>query len=119
MAVVVVQRQSAVQLPTTPKITSFDWRAGMGMIVQEVYNPQRLTANTTAVLVNGPCAFGGFLCTAAGTFSLQDANGAVLIDPVALSVTQFLPAGFVCGNGAKVVLSGGCAGTALYAPSIS
>lgn len=91
----------------------------MAMTVQEIYNPQSLPANSTTVLVNGPCAFGGFLCTSAGSIAVQDAQGNVIVAAVALTAGQFLPAGFVCNNGVKVVLSGGCAGTALYSASFS
>jgi hypothetical protein len=91
----------------------------MGMVVQEVYNPQPLAANSTTTIFAGPGAFGGFLCTTAGQFTLQDASGSTLIATVSLSAGQMLPVGFVCGNGAKVLLAAGCAGTALYSPNIN
>ena len=91
----------------------------MGMVVQEVYNPQVLAANSSTLVFTGPGAFGGFLCTSAGQFTLQDASGAPLIATVSLSAGQMLPAGFVCGNGARVILATGCAGTALYSPNIN
>lgn len=87
----------------------------MAMVVQEVYNPLPLAANSTTVLVGGPCTFGSFFCTTAGTFQLTDANSNVIIPAVSLSAGQTVPGGYLCGNGARVVLSAGCAGTASYA----
>lgn len=86
------------------------------IVVQEVYNPKPLGANTTTTVfpAGSVCSFGGFYCTAAGTFELQDAASTDIIAAHALVVGGFVIGGCVCGNGLKVVLSGGCAGTLYF-----
>lgn len=91
----------------------------MAMAVQEIYNPQPLGANVTVTLVNGPCTFGGFIPITAGTFQLKDSAGNNLLGPVGVNILQFVFGGFACPNGAQVILTGGCSGTALYAPPLS
>jgi hypothetical protein len=88
----------------------------MGQAVNELFIPVPCAANATVTLGAGPCGFGSFYCTTAGTFTLQDNSGNTIIPAVALAVGATVPGGYQCFNGAKVVLSGGCAGVASYTP---
>jgi hypothetical protein len=81
--------------------------------VQEVYVPVVLAANSTTTLAAGSCVFGGFICTTAGNFTLQDASGNTIIAAIGVVVGQQILGGIDCAFGAKIVLSGGAAGTAL------
>lgn len=118
MAAVVVSKAAPPRL-LPPAIKSVDWRSDMGMVVQEIYNPQPMAANATVTLFSGAGSFGGFIPITAGTVQIQDASGNNLLGPVAVSILQFVMGGFVCTGGCKVVLTGGASGTALYAPSIN
>lgn len=87
----------------------------MSNVVQEVYNYLPLAANYSNVVSAAPATiFGGFICTAAGNFTLQDANGNTIIAPMAVAVGQTVYGGFFCPLGLKVVLSVGAAGTLLW-----
>lgn len=113
----VVNGRTPVKAPPTPLLETVDWRPFMAMTVQESFIPVALAASAT--LFSGPGTFGSFFCTTAGTFQLTDASNNVLIPSVTLSAGQTVPGGYQCGNGAKIVLSGGCAGTASYSTQIS
>lgn len=86
------------------------------MIVQEIFNPKALSANSTTTIfpAGSVCSFGGFYCTTAGTFELQDASGADIIAAHSVAAAGFVVGGCICANGLKVVLSGGCAGTIYF-----
>lgn len=89
----------------------------MTMTVQESFIPVALAASAT--LFAGAGTFGSFYCTTGGTFQLTDINNNAIIASVTLTAGQTVPGGYLCGNGAKVVLGGGCAGTASYSTNIS
>lgn len=86
------------------------------MIVQELYNYAPLAANSTTTLIATNGCFGGFICTTAGNFLLQDAAGNTIIAAVGVTPGQFICGGIACPGGVKVVLSGGAVGTAYWAP---
>jgi hypothetical protein len=81
--------------------------------VQELYDYSVLAANSTTTLAAGSCSFGGFICTTAGNFALNDASNNPIIAAIGVVVGQQILGGIACPFGAKVVLSGGAAGTAL------
>jgi hypothetical protein len=80
-----------------------------GTPVQELYDYLRVTA--TAVLASGSSNFGGFICTTAGNFTLQDASGNDIISAIAVTPGQFVCGGIACPFGMKVVLTAGAIGT--------
>ena len=86
------------------------------MIVQELYTPKPLAVNSSTVIypANSVCAFGGFICTTAGNFNLQDASGTDIIPAIGVTAGQQVGMSCVCSNGMKVVLSGGCIGTLFH-----
>jgi hypothetical protein len=79
------------------------------MNVQELYDYKRVTGNTTISTLS--CVVGGFLCTTAGNFALQDSAATDIVSSIALVPGQYIPLGICCPNGAAVVLTGGCVGT--------
>jgi hypothetical protein len=84
------------------------------MIVQELFTPKLLAANSSTIIfpANSTCSFGAFYCTAAGTVEIQNADGTDLIAAHAIGVAGVVLGGFICSNGLKITLTGGCAGTA-------
>ena len=89
----------------------------MSNAVQEIYEYLALGVNFSATVSNTTTGvFGGFICTTAGNFTLQDASGNTIIAAMALVVGQNVLGALLCPQGLKVVLSAGCAGTLLYLP---
>ena len=81
------------------------------MNVRKRFRPQPITANS-AFTILGPNV-GGFLATVAGTLTLTDPNGTVLVAAVPVAAGAYVPLPFVftTTNGAVVQLAGGAAGT--------
>ena len=81
------------------------------MNVRERFRPQPMAANSSYTIrgVN----IGGFLATVAGTLTVTDPSGTVLVNavPVTAGVYTPLPFVFSTGEGAVVSLAGGAAGT--------
>jgi hypothetical protein len=79
-------------------------------MVGEHYNAKPMGANATQ-----QCGvkIAGFLPTVAGTFTVTDADGTVLVNalPVALGPFIRIPLLFNTSAGGKVTLGGGAAGT--------
>lgn len=63
---------------------------------------------------NPAAAFGGFICTAGGTFALLDADGSFIIGTMTLAANAYVPGGFVCPNGLTASFGGGCIGTLIF-----
>lgn len=83
------------------------------MVVQEAFTPQLLAANSTTTLFATSGVLAGFFCTTAGSINVQTAAGADIIANVAVTA-GWLNMPLALGAGCKIVLSGGCAGTAFY-----
>lgn len=81
------------------------------MNVRERFRPQPMAADSNFI-IRGPNV-GGFLATVAGTLTLTDADGTVLINAVPVSAGIWTPIPFVFSSsqGATVQLAGGAAGT--------
>lgn len=82
--------------------------------VQESYIPLPITAS--GVIVSGPGATGGFLCTTAGTLKLSygaDGSGATIVDTFSVAAGQFTPLPFSYPPNTIVyaTLAGGAKGT--------
>jgi hypothetical protein len=77
---------------------------------KEHYNPKPMAANSS---VNCGVSLGGFLCTVAGTLTVTDADGTVLVNALPVAVGPFIriPLLFNSSAGGKVTLAGGAAGT--------
>jgi len=80
--------------------------------VKEHYNPKPMAANSTAQV---GVSIGGFLCTVAGTLTVTDRDGTVLVNalPVAAGAFVRIPLLFNTTAGGTVTLAGGAAGTLL------
>lgn len=78
--------------------------------VKEHYNPKPMAANATQ---NCGASIAGFLPTVAGTLTVTDADGTVLVNAVPLTAGVYvkIPLLFDSSSGGKVVLAGGAAGT--------
>jgi hypothetical protein len=76
----------------------------------EHYNAKPMAAN--AARTCGP-HIAGFLCTVAGTLTITDADGVVLVSalPVAAGTWTRIPLFFKSSAGGVVQLAGGAAGT--------
>lgn len=77
---------------------------------KEHYNPKPMAANST---VECGVSVGGFLCTVAGTLTVTDADGTVLVNALPVAVGPFIriPLLFKSTAGGRVTLAGGAAGT--------
>ena len=77
---------------------------------KEHYNPKPMAANSTAKC---GVSLGGFLCTVAGTLTVTDADGTVLVVALPVAVGPFIriPLFFKTNAGGEVTLAGGAAGT--------
>lgn len=77
---------------------------------KEHYNPKPMAANSA---VNCGVSIGGFLCTVAGTLTVTDADGTVLVNALPVAVGPFIriPLLFKSSAGGAVQLAGGAAGT--------
>jgi hypothetical protein len=82
------------------------------MIVQESYQPRRMTAS--GVIFTGPGQLGGFFATAAGTVQITDADATSIVDAFTVTAGVFYPLPFSMGNGASCVLAAGAQGTFAY-----
>lgn len=82
------------------------------MNVREYYRPQPMAANSTYKVVGNHVA--GFLCTVAGTLTVADAAGNVLLNamPVATGFNR-LAITLPTLDGGTVTLAGGAAGSLL------
>lgn len=80
------------------------------MQTKEHYNPKPMAANSTAKV---GVSIGGFLCTVAGTLTVADAEGTVLVNalPVAAGTWTRIPLLMTSNAGGTVTLAGGAAGT--------
>lgn len=81
------------------------------MNVRERFRPQPMAANS-AFTVRGPNV-GGFLATVAGTLTLTDGDGTVLVAAVPVAAGAYLPLPFIfsTSQGGTVQLALGAAGT--------
>lgn len=79
--------------------------------VRERYRPQPMAANTSYEIKGGQV--GGFLAKTAGTLTITDADGTILVNaqPVAAGAYVPLPFLFSTGAGGTVALAGGASGT--------
>lgn len=77
---------------------------------KEHYNAKPLGANGSA---NCGASIGGFLCTVAGTLTITDADGTVLVNALPVTAGQFtrIPLLARSSAGCTVQLAGGAAGT--------
>lgn len=80
------------------------------MSTHEHYNAKPMAANA-ALPVGAKMA--GFLCTVAGTLTVTDADGTVLVNALPVAVGPFIriPLFFRTSAGGVVSLAGGAAGT--------
>lgn len=80
--------------------------------IQEYYRPQPMAADTS-YRING-IHMAGFLAVTAGTITVTDVNGTVLLAamPIAVGATS-IPMMFGHPGGANVQLGGGASGTLL------
>lgn len=78
--------------------------------VKEHYNPKPMAANSS---LNCGASVAGFLPTVAGTLTVTDADGTVLVAavPVTAGVYVKIPLYFHTSSGGIVSLAGGAAGT--------
>lgn len=82
------------------------------MIVNEIFNPLRLTASGPICNANGE--LGGFFCTTAGTLQITagvTAGGADIVSSFNVTAGTYYPLPFKTPTGAYAVLGGGAAGT--------
>jgi hypothetical protein len=82
------------------------------MNVREVFTHKRMTAS--GAIFSGIGALGGFLCTTAGTLSIEtgtDGNGTEVVSSLTLTAGQWVPLPFAFNDGAYANLGGGCIGT--------
>lgn len=79
--------------------------------VRERYRPQPIAANGTYRVRGGQ--IGGFLGITAGTLTLTDENGTVLVAAVPVTAGVYLPLPFLLATaeGGTVSLAGGASGT--------
>lgn len=78
---------------------------------KEHYNAKPMAANSSRDC--GP-AIAGFLCTVAGTLTVTDADGTVLVNALPITANGLfirLPLLFNTSAGGRVTLAGGAAGT--------
>lgn len=81
------------------------------MFVRERFRPQPMAADS-AFIIRG-INLGGFLATVAGTITVTDPDGTVIVNACPLVAGAFTPLPFIftSANGAVVQLGGGAAGT--------
>ena len=78
---------------------------------REHYSPKPMAANSTA---NCGSSIAGFLCTVAGTLTVTDADGTVLVNALPITANGLfirIPLFFKSTAGGTVTLAGGAAGT--------
>lgn len=82
------------------------------MQFQEHYNAKPMAANSALGFTN---SVAGFLCTVAGTITITDADGTVLLNafPVAAGTFAKIPISSKTNGTGSVQLAGGAAGTLL------
>jgi hypothetical protein len=80
------------------------------MIMKEYYGAKPMAANATQKV---GVAIAGFLPTVAGTITVTDADGTVLVNAAPIVTGQFvrIPLFFNTSAGGSVTLAGGAAGT--------
>ena len=80
--------------------------------VRENFRAQPMGINASVKI--GGSSFGGFLAKTAGTITLTDADGTILVDAVPLTAGIYtpLPFRFNTSAGATILLGGGASGTA-------
>lgn len=79
---------------------------------KESYAAIACAANTTTPI--GGHGIAGFLCTVAGTLTVQDASGTVMVNALPITANGLfirIPLLFPTSEGGKVILAGGAAGT--------
>lgn len=79
--------------------------------VKEHYNPKPMAANSS---VECGVSIAGFLCTVAGTLTVTDADGTVLVNALPITANGLfirIPLLFKTSAGGRVSLAGGAAGT--------
>lgn len=81
------------------------------MYVRERFRAQPLGVNASTTV--GGMAIGGILAKTAGTITMTDADGTVLVDaiPVSAGVYTPLPFLFKTNAGGTITLAGGASGT--------
>lgn len=79
--------------------------------VRELLRPQPMALNSTFIC--GGSNIGGFVAKTAGTISVTDADGTLLVDAIPVAAGQYLPLPFVfrTSMGGLVTLAGGASGT--------
>jgi hypothetical protein len=81
------------------------------MVVQEAFGYQVLAANSSTTLFTTQGLLAGFYATTAGSIEVRRADDTVILPVHAVSVGwNNMPLALAAG--CKIVLSGGCAGTA-------
>jgi hypothetical protein len=83
------------------------------MQVREAFTPHAMGVNASR---NVPGTYmGGFLCVTAGTVTITDFDGTVLVNafPLTAGVMSPIPINFSSGSGGVVALAGGASGTLL------
>lgn len=78
---------------------------------KEHYNPKPMAANSS---LDVGIAIAGFLCTVAGTLTVTDADGTVLVNALPVTANGLfirIPLFFKSSAGGRVTLAGGAAGT--------
>lgn len=81
----------------------------MSGVVQERATATPMTANATFTLTGSNIL--GFLAVTAGTVTVTDPTGKVLVNAVPVAAGQWLKIPFYVGIGGTVTLAGGASGT--------
>ena len=83
------------------------------MVIQELYKPVLMAANSTYRPPYGTLGVAGFLCAVSGTISVTNERGALIVDavPVTAGVYTPMPFNIDIGDLGSVVLAGGARGT--------
>ena len=81
--------------------------------IQERYKPVVLAANGTYNIPYGVQSMGGFLCITAGTLTVTNNAGTVIVNALPVSAGVYYPIPFYLENGQSgtVVAAGGASGT--------
>jgi len=79
--------------------------------VRERYRPQPIALNATYQVKGGQ--IGGFLCKTAGTLTMTDSDGNILVDAQPVSAGAYVPLPFMfpTSAGGTITLAGGASGT--------
>jgi len=80
------------------------------MAVKELYTPTVIGINSFVIV--GGANIGGFIAKTAGTITVTDASGALIIDAIPLTAGVYTPLPFTSERfrGARVQLAGGASG---------